>query len=122
MIALDPTSLDLTGTEALDFSRELDCLGQRLGRKLRFDRRLTEDLLVIYRRRQSQLNEMERLFRPEGALFLNDWADEVVGAGGRFNDLAATQLRMLIGCARRGITSVELASLVNSWKSLIYSL
>ena len=122
MIALDPTSLNLTGTEALDFSRELDCLGQRLGRKVRFDRRLTEDLLVIYRRRQSQLNEMERLFRPEGALFLNDWADEVVGAGGRFNDLTATQLRMLIGCARRGITSVELASLVNSCKCLIYSL
>ena len=80
------------------------------------DLRSYQDMLVIYRRRYSNLGEMERIFRPADQLYLADWLIEVIGVDAQDFPAYESNRRILLSLGAAGMTAEELADLAIAYR------
>lgn len=108
--------LGLTQEEKSNFPQEVAALWNGLALAGSPDLRAYQDMLIIYRRRYSDLGKMERLFRPQDQLFLIDWFKEVMGE----EDAPVNEAnrRVLLSLAAAGMEAEELGDLVDAYRNL----
>ncbi|MEM6771823.1 MAG: hypothetical protein AAF597_14665, partial [Bacteroidota bacterium] len=110
--------LGLTQEEKRNFPHEATALWNGLRIPGQPDSRALREILVIYRRRFSDLSEMERLFRQDTRLFVEDWLEEVVALTAGELPAEAANRRILLSAAAMGLDTTMLAELAAAYLKL----